>query len=695
VRRKGSRLYRSVALALLFALGFGAAFAFAQKKKSSRDLEPRYRKWIEEEVVYIITPKEKEVFLQLETDREREIFIEAFWRQRNPDPNSPDNEFRKEHYQRIAQANRLFGRDAPGPGWRTDMGRIHILLGEPHSVERYDTLTEIYPVIIWFYSGMADLGLPNSFNVAFFKKDGIGAYELYSPVRHGPQSLLIHYKGDMTMFDQAYLELRRIAVPVAEVSLSLLPGESAAAVPQLSMASEILIANRIPNAPLERVKDAYAEKLLRYKDIIDVEYTANYIDSEAMIRVLHDPSGQAFVHYLLEPRRLTFETAGRDYRSLLEINGHVADSGGRMVYQFERKIPIEFDQDRIEMIRDKLFSYQDIFPLVEGRYRLSLLFKNVVSREFSSFEAEIDIPSAAAFSMSPITLAHRITRDSKYQGQNKAFLVTGGQLVPSPRNDFASGDILVAHVQVRGLPRALEGRARMEYTIEKEGQPVLTTSRDLSGIGGVADVVQEFPLQDFAPAYYKVRAVLHLGGGIDPIPAEADFYIASVPHLPRPWVLSMPLPASHDPEIANILGGQFLNLKQIDRALELLEKAYRSRPADPRFAMDTSRALLAAGDFARAKTVALSFLGDPPRPEFRQIAGQACQALGEYAEAVIHYKEHLAHFGTHLAVLNAVGECYHRLGDTEEALTAWEKSLEIEPNQEKIRALVDSLKKRP
>jgi len=164
-------------LVVLFFLG-SLSFAFAQQKKSPKDLPPNHRKWLEEEVVYIITPKEKDVFLQLETDRERETFITAFWKQRDPDPLTPENEFKVEHYKRIAYANQYLGREGPGAGWRSDMGRFYIILGMPQQIERYENLSEIYPVVIWFYDGMAKYGIPNSFYLMFFKPSGTGEFEL-------------------------------------------------------------------------------------------------------------------------------------------------------------------------------------------------------------------------------------------------------------------------------------------------------------------------------------------------------------------------------------------------------------------------------------------------------------------------------------------------------------------------------------
>jgi len=106
-------------------------FPFLLYSKKKTELPPKYKKWIEEEVVYIITPKEREVFYQLETDAQRDRFIEEFWRQRDPTPGTPRNEFKEEHYRRIEYANKWFGRGTPIPGWKTDRGRVYIILGEP------------------------------------------------------------------------------------------------------------------------------------------------------------------------------------------------------------------------------------------------------------------------------------------------------------------------------------------------------------------------------------------------------------------------------------------------------------------------------------------------------------------------------------------------------------------------------------
>ncbi|MFQ5791259.1 MAG: GWxTD domain-containing protein, partial [Acidobacteriota bacterium] len=97
----------------------------------SESLTERHQRWLEEEVVYIISDDEREVYLNLQTKDERDRFADAFWDRRDPNPATLENEFAKEHYRRLEYAIRVLGREAPRPGWRTDRGRYYILLGEP------------------------------------------------------------------------------------------------------------------------------------------------------------------------------------------------------------------------------------------------------------------------------------------------------------------------------------------------------------------------------------------------------------------------------------------------------------------------------------------------------------------------------------------------------------------------------------
>lgn len=684
---------RKILFFLTFLLFFLSILSFpGLSKKLPKDLGPMYKKWLEEEVVYIITPIEKEVFLQLATDRERNLFIESFWKHRDPNPNTPENEFKEEHYSRIKYANQYFGREAPGKGWRSAMGRIYIILGASPYIERYDNLSEVYPVIIWSYEARPEFGLLQAFNVVFFKRGGMGEYELYSPIRFGPQHLLVHFKGDPSDYHSAYRQLFEVEPALAYSSLTLLPGERTY-VTSPSLASEILIHATIPAVPYKQVKDSWAEKLLAYKDIVEVEYSVNYIDSDSFLRVMEDKSGIYFVHYLIEPSRLTFEQYGRRFLANLEINGKISDLEGNTVFQYERTIPIEFNQEQMNSIRNKLFSFQDMFPLVEGNYKLNLLLKNKVSKEFTSVEKDISIPkSSNALRMSPLILANRALTNSKYRGKSKPFLFGDTQLVPSPRNDFLQQDLLHLFFQIHGLTKDLKETGALEYTISTGDKKVQSFRKEIKDYPNALNFFEDIPLSGLAPAYYKIRASLFDKGQKEILYEEADFYITHTPSIPRPWLLSLPVSSPEDPTYLNILGNQYLNKKDPSRARQLLEAAYRKNPESAKFALDFCRSLFTLKDYQKVKEIALPFLDRPEKHEFYAILGQSCQVLGELSDAISHYKNYLAYYGTNIQILNSVGDCYYQLGNKEEALTAWEKSLELKPKQEKLRKLVESLR---
>ncbi|MDD8020752.1 MAG: GWxTD domain-containing protein [Acidobacteriota bacterium] len=684
----------SIVLLLLFISALWAGVLPQSKKTSQsvKNLSDKYRKWLEQEVVYIISEKERQVFLSLQTDRERDIFIEAFWKQRDPTPNTPENEFKTEHYRRIKYANDWFGKETASPGWRTEMGRIYIILGEPKQITKLESESELYPTQIWFYSGMEEYGLPPAFNVVFFKKYNAGDYVLYSPLKDGAQSLMWNYDGDPADYVTAYRTLANINPDLASISISLIPNEMTLGNTP-SMASDLLIYSKIPSAPTYKVSDSYAEKLLAYKDIIDVDYTANYIENDFLADVFIDSKNTAYVHYLIEPRRLSFEQYGDKFTAVLEVNGTVVDNQNTLVYQFERRVPIEMNPSQIDSIKNKLFSFQDIFPLIPGKYKLNVIVKNTVSKEFTTFETGLNVPLPGTPWMSDIILANTVDRNPKQGVQIKPFSFKGALLRPSPRNDFLQTDIMTAYVQFQGLNQKLKDEASIEFTLIRGDKPVKTISKKLSDYTDPGNIIEDFELKDLVPDYYFLQVVLLDGASQPLLSKKENFFITPLGTLSRPWVLSLPYSSPDSPEIAYILGLQLFNKKEFDGALPLLESAYRRQPANQRFALELARLYLKMENYSRAKDIAEKFRNSS-ESSFLLILGQSWQALKGYEEAIAAFKTYLTKFGTNLNALNAIGDCYLALNQKEEALEAFEKSLQLDPKQEKIRSLVKSLKEK-
>src|SRR6266852_755144 len=156
-------------------------------KKTLKELETPYKQWLNEDVVYIISPEERQAFLQLETNEEREQFIEQFWLRRSGNPDLPDNDFKEEHYRRIAYANEHFASGIPG--WKTDRGRMYIMWGPADEVESHPTggtydrpmeegggSTSTYPWETWRYRYMEGIG--ENVIWEFVDPSGSGEYRL-------------------------------------------------------------------------------------------------------------------------------------------------------------------------------------------------------------------------------------------------------------------------------------------------------------------------------------------------------------------------------------------------------------------------------------------------------------------------------------------------------------------------------------
>ena len=665
----------------------------AKKIEKGPPLPEKYQKWLSEEVVYIITAVEKHVFLQLKDDREREAFITAFWRQRNPNPNAPQNEFKTEHYRRIQYANHWFGRESPAPGWRCDMGRIYILLGEPNHIEKFENESDVYPTIIWNYQGKPGTGLPGDFNVVFFKKDGVGEYELYSPVKNGPQQLIPNYEGDMTNYGDAYVKLLNLQPDVANTSLSLIPGEPVTGSP--SIPSELLIRQKIPQVPEKTVSSSYAEKLLRYKDVVEVEYTSAYIDSECALNVIHDPMGLFFVHYLIEPKILTMEASGGHFYTTLEIWGTVSDEAGNVILQINKILPIDLNQQRMDNIKDKLFSFQDSFPLIPGKYHCNILLKNRTSKEFTSMEKEFIIPVGRTPMITVPILANRVSRNSAPAGTKKAYLINDTQLLISPRNDFASRDTLTIFFQVLNLdPRDIE-KSVVVYDLFRKEEKLKTWEKPLKGYGDLLGIQESFPLQDLSPSYYRLHITIQNGQKIPLLVENGDFYISPLSVLPRPWVASLPVPASDFPQILQMIGNEYSNKKDYDQAQHYLSEASAKSPDSAKIAFDYCQVLLLTRQYQKVLEVSTPLAVNLKKYELLAVMGQACQKLGNLEAAITHYNEYLNHFGANLTILNTLGDLLSETGRTEEALKVYQKSLEINQNQESVRNKIKKMSLAP
>ncbi len=676
----------SIALFLVFPV-VGAA------KKSPTELPPKYKNWLEQEVVYIISSTEKDVFLQLETDRERDLFIDAFWKQRDPTPGTPENEFKSEHYRRINYANYTFGRGVPKPGWKTDRGRVYIILGEPQDIERIIGETQIHNSEIWFYQGLSKYGLPAGFSLVFFQKGGIGEYLLYSPTNDGPQALLTSYFGDQSNYLAAFKALKKLSPSLARVSLTLIPGEGAS-FGRPSLASDILIQN-VFLVPQKQIKDKYAEKFLMYKDIVEVDYSANYIDNDSSVRIIRDStSGLFFVHYVVELRKLSVQEYQGKYSTHLKINGNVADLDGKTIYQYEGSFSVELDKVELISISYRPFDLYDMFPLLPGRYKFSVIIRNEVSKEFTTLEEEITVPEPEFKPrMSSLILGYKMDHVSSVLKELRPFLVGFDQIYHQPRNIFHPKESLYLSLQILGLNSEQRQNGALTFKFYKGDELIYEISKGLKEYQEKVNFVESFPLQEFLPGYYRIK-VAFVDGEHEILTKQEEFEITSASVMPRPWIHYKQMSPPDDPVYAFILGKQHLNRGETEMAMNKMEEAYRKKPDSSHYAFGLAQASFALKNYVQTKQILLPFSGSEKTPyQGYLILGKSQQALGEYDEAISTYQKALSRYGINIILLNSLGDCYYSLGIRDEALAAWEKSLEISPNQPEISRKIKEIKK--
>ncbi len=680
----------------LISLSFIIFSSLEGEKKSAKDLPFRFKRWLQEEVVYIITPKEKEVFLELETDKERELFIDAFWKQRDPTQGTPENEFKKEHYRRVDYANMRFGVGSPKAGWRTDRGRIYIILGEPMSRDSYTTQRELRDTEIWFYNEMTKYGLPLAFNVVFYRK-GLGSdYELYSPNNDGPQAFFIQTQQlDPADYISHYERLLEINSAIANVSLSLIPGEPGLVSDRPSLSSDILLQS-ISFVPQKEIKDLYAEKFLQYKSIVEVEYSVNYIDSDYLIQTIKDDSGQFFVHYLISPERLSVGEYGNNYYSRFIVNGSVSDSEGKLIYQFEKEYSVNFDEDKIQSISHTPFQINDMFPLIPGNYTLSLLLKNTVSKEFTSFEKDIVIPeSFRSPEISSLLLCYSTQERRGAQEVMRPFQVHQKLLFIQPKNIFLSSETMTIYFQIYGLNEELKRSGKLIYFFIKGEETIKTFSRDIKEYSDPMNILEEIPLSEFTAANYILKVTLQDQSGQELALQSQNFSVSPVTGFPRPFIKSKALPASNDALNDFRIGSQLFNKGRYEQAASEFERALSKKPGEMDFATHLAKTYFILKRYEEIETVLTPYLGDQNvKYEVYFYLGKSAQARGNFAQAVSHFREAITRFGLNIFLLNALGECFFNLNNIRDAQVSWEKSLEINPDQPQIREKLAAIKEK-
>jgi tetratricopeptide (TPR) repeat protein len=461
----------------------------------------------------------------------------------------------------------------------------------------------------------------------------------------------------------------------------------------VSLASNALF-GAVFSSPQKKVEDKYAEAILKYKDIVEVEYTANYISSEAMVKVIKHDSGYYLIHYSVEPKKLSVDLYQNSYNAYFELDGRVTDLAGKTIFQYRKQIPLSFRKEQLQDLEAKPFSLQDMFPLVPGHYKFNLLVKNTVSKEFTSLERDVTVPEdISSPQMSSLILGYRIEKSVSSSKEIIPFKIGNSQILCQSRRTFARKEHLSIFFQVLGLDSDFKSQGAVRFVFFKEGQEFFSKIKKISEYQTEKDFIEEQSLEDFAPGYYSLKISVLDKEGKEILFESEDFEITYVASMPRPFVISKVMPYSRLEEYDYSIGIQLLNLGRAEEAFTFLEKAYHKNPSQLHYALGLSQVLFTKGEYQKANEILVLFLNTPDESEeVLYILGKAAHALGQFRKAISYYEKYFSRFGMNLEILNLMGTCHYKLGNRKDALQIWQRSVEINPDQEEIKKLVKSLK---
>src|SRR5262245_10186209 len=390
---------RGTALLLIFSLIISSLTVFAQddkkddkkeskrKKKASNEIvKPVYKRWVDEDVRWIINDEERKTFNILKTDEEREQFIEQFWLRRDPDPDTDVNEYREEYYQRIAYANEKFTSGIPG--WKTDRGRIYIMFGKPDQTESHPSggtydrptyegggTTSTYPFEIWWYRYLEGVG--SDVEIEFVDPTGSGEYRIARSPDEKDALLYVPNAG-LTLSEQLGLSSKadRIAYGMfggGGNSNNQMFGQRAKDQPF----EKLDLLAKLQRPPKVKFNDlaALANESELPKASFDVLNAQLYI---TQMRVTESAVLTSFT-VQMENQDLVFKDVGGIQQAAVNIYAKITNAAGRRMGQFEHLVTAASTQEALEATQKISSGYMQNVVLQPGIYKIDLVVRDVNS----------------------------------------------------------------------------------------------------------------------------------------------------------------------------------------------------------------------------------------------------------------------------------------------------------------------------
>jgi GWxTD domain-containing protein len=490
-----------------------------RQKALKQELSKTYKKWLNEDVVYIITPEERQAFLQLSNDEERDQFIEQFWLRRDPTPDTAENEFKEEHYRRIAYANEHFA--AGIPGWKTDRGRIYIIWGKPDEIESHPSgglynrdqaegggTTSTYPFERWRYRYLEGIG--NEVILEFVDQCMCNEYRLAMDPNEKDALLNVPGAGLTTAEEMGLSNKSDRIMGINNGNYGMNSNSNA---------------NSNEFDRLQLMSKIFAPPPVKFKDlseIVDHKIRVNLMPFDVrtdFVRVTGD-TALVPITVQLKNKDITFVNKDGIQRGTVNIFGRVSTITGRVAQTFEDTVQVDVPAELLPRTVENASVYWKAVPLRSGLYKLDLVLKDVNGDRVGTYSRSLRVPefSDDKLASSSLILADKMERVATKDVGTGSFVI--GTTKVRPRVDPADGkpasfkrdQRLNLWMQVYNLSmdnKTKKPEATIQYDIvnqqtNKSVLHVVESTDQMKNAGEQVTLEKSLALNRFEPGLYRL-----------------------------------------------------------------------------------------------------------------------------------------------------------------------------------------------
>jgi GWxTD domain-containing protein len=486
-----------------------------KQKELEKELAGPWKKWLNEDVVYIITDEEKQAFKRLKTDEERQQFVEQFWLRRDPTPDTEENEYKEEHYRRIAYANDHYASGIPG--WKTDRGMIYIKYGAPDEIDSHPSggsyerpieegggETSTYPFEDWRYRYI----------------DGVGT------------NVIIEFV-DTTMSGEYHISLD----PAEKDALLYVPGAGLTMAEQMGMADKTQRFQRTDgthlgtgNQPLPESMneftrlETYANLMkppaIKFKDLdaivsSNIRYNTLPMQVRADFIRVTDATVYANLTMQFKNSDLNFATKDKIAKATVNIYGRITTLTRRSVNWFEDTVSAQLPAEMLQQAMNGSQIYSKRIPLAPGTYRLNIVAKDTVGNTVNNYEQALVVPhyDEDQLASSSIILADELERVPTNSIGTGQFVIRSSKVRPRVNNTFKQSETMGIYTEFYNLgmdqkTKKPEGTIEYDVVNTANSKTVASVTDDIKNIQNASPFLvtaeKQIKLKGLAPGKYKL-----------------------------------------------------------------------------------------------------------------------------------------------------------------------------------------------